>query len=84
VGGIPEIFNSHCGMLVPPCDERALADAIERSLSRNWDPAAISAQGQRTWSEAASELLGICERFVRGQHQSSSGVWPLARAAGQG
>jgi len=59
VGGIPEIMSDQCGHLVPPRDPGALALALAAVLDRTWDAAAISAQGSRSWSAVADELLGI-------------------------
>jgi glycosyltransferase involved in cell wall biosynthesis len=59
VGGIPEIMNSECGRLVPPRDPAALALALAAVLDTTWDAAAISAQGSRSWSAVAAELLEV-------------------------
>jgi glycosyltransferase involved in cell wall biosynthesis len=59
VGGIPEIMNGECGRLVPPRDPAALALALASVLDRTWDAAAISAQGSRSWSAVAAELLEV-------------------------
>jgi glycosyltransferase involved in cell wall biosynthesis len=59
VGGIPEIMNAECGGLVPPRDPAELAHALASVLDRTWDAAAISAQGSRSWSAVAAELLEV-------------------------
>ena len=59
VGGIPEIMNGECGRLVPPRDPAALALALASVLDTTWDAAAISAQGSRSWSAVAAELLEV-------------------------
>ncbi len=61
VGGILELVNEQSGILVAPRDSRALADAIETALERNWDERLISEQFRRSWDEAAGEMLSICE-----------------------
>jgi glycosyltransferase involved in cell wall biosynthesis len=69
VGGIPELVKESSGILVPPRDWRALAQAIETSMKRHWDEPSIAEQFRRTWDEAATELLGICEMAVRQQRE---------------
>jgi glycosyltransferase involved in cell wall biosynthesis len=64
VGGIPEIMNDDCGLLVRPRDPSALARALAWVLDRTWDAEAISAQRSRSWNHVASELLGIFEMLV--------------------
>jgi glycosyltransferase involved in cell wall biosynthesis len=52
-------MNSECGRLVPPRDPAALALALAAVLDTTWDAAAISAQGSRSWSAVAAELLEV-------------------------
>ena len=61
VGGILELVNEESGILIAPRDSRALANAIETAMGRNWDERSISEQFRRGWDEAADELLTICE-----------------------
>jgi teichuronic acid biosynthesis glycosyltransferase TuaC len=65
VGGILELVNEKSGILVAPRDSRALADAIETAMERNWDERSISEQFHRGWDEAAGEMLSICELAVQ-------------------
>jgi len=64
VGGIPEIFPSGCGLLVPPRDSPGLAAALASVLDGAWDPLAISAYRNRSWSVVAAELLEIFNSLV--------------------
>jgi teichuronic acid biosynthesis glycosyltransferase TuaC len=61
VGGIPELVDESSGILVAPRDSRALANAIQAAMERNWDEQSISMQFQRSWDEAADDLLRVCE-----------------------
>ncbi len=61
VGGIPEIMNPGCGVLVPPRDTLALAEALASVLDRSWDAKAISAQSSRSWEEVAEEVLEVLQ-----------------------
>ncbi len=61
VGGILELVNEECGILIAPRDSRALAGAIENAMDRRWDEHSISEQFRRGWDEAADELLHTCE-----------------------
>jgi glycosyltransferase involved in cell wall biosynthesis len=65
VGGIPELVNEECGLLVPPRDAGALALALDSALDRTWDAEAISARWGRDWSAPAAELLALFEGIVR-------------------
>ncbi len=66
VGGIPELVDKqgHSGILVPPRDAPALADALISALSHPWDHRAIAARHQRSWRDVAQELLSLCETLV--------------------
>jgi glycosyltransferase involved in cell wall biosynthesis len=57
VGGIPEVVDAASGELVPPRDTVALADALSRVLSSNWDAARLSAAVPALeWSENGRRL----------------------------
>ncbi len=64
VGGTREIIDDRNGLLIPPRDERLLAQALEQALARTWDGAAIAAAMRRTWDDVARETLDVCERAV--------------------
>ena len=64
VGGVPEIMNEKCGLLVPPRDAAALASALAKALDRHWDPEDVAAHGGRSWNAVAGELLPILEGLV--------------------
>ena len=60
VGGIPELVDSNSGILVPPRNPVALADALREALGREWDERAISNTFRRSWSQVATETVEIC------------------------
>lgn len=64
VGGIPDLIDDRCGILVPPQSPDQLAQALDQALDRTWDAKEISLRFGRTWSEAARETLDLCSRFV--------------------
>ena len=57
VGGIPELVNEESGILIPPRDSRALADAIETAMVRHWDEHSISEQFRRGWDKPPTNCL---------------------------
>jgi glycosyltransferase involved in cell wall biosynthesis len=61
VGGIPEVVDPSCSLIVPPRDAAALADALRASLERGWDEQALSRRFSRDWAEVARETLAACE-----------------------
>jgi glycosyltransferase involved in cell wall biosynthesis len=64
VGGIPEILNDECGLLVPARDAQELASALASVLDKTWDADAISAQCSRSWEAVAAELNEIFVSLV--------------------
>jgi glycosyltransferase involved in cell wall biosynthesis len=60
VGGIPEVVDAACGVLIPPRDGAALATALTQVLEREWDEAALSRRFSRAWSSVAQETLQQC------------------------
>ena len=62
VGGIPELVNPDCAILVPPKDVDRLTDALRSNLSRSWDRDAIGTMFRRTWDQVARETYEVCER----------------------
>jgi glycosyltransferase involved in cell wall biosynthesis len=73
VGGIPEIMNEKCGLLVPPRDVQALAKALAETLDRRWDAEDVAAYGGRSWEAVAAELLPILEELVAAQRTGERG-----------
>ena len=66
VGGIPDLVDENCGILVPPQDPAKLRSAIEMALDRIWDEAAISAHFGRGWEAVAAETCEVCRNVARG------------------
>lgn len=64
VGGIPEIITDNCGMLIPPDNEQALADAIESvltdpSLTKNLIGRARERVKEFSWDRVAQAYLNL-------------------------
>ncbi len=64
VGGIPEVVDADCGVLVPARDAAALAEGLRAALARRWDEAALSRRFSRSWEQVAAETLLACEEAV--------------------
>lgn len=64
VGGIPELLDPTCGILVPPRDVGALAQALHTALDRYWDEGAISTRYRRSWDDMAAETLDVCRAVL--------------------
>jgi glycosyltransferase involved in cell wall biosynthesis len=68
VGGIPELVNSTCGLLIPPRDAGELCVALDAALSKRWDREEIARTSTRSWGTVAAETLAVC-RKVSPEHQ---------------
>jgi len=62
VGGIPELVNGDCGILIPPRDSGKLSAALDTALSRRWE---IASTYRRSWQQVADETFEVCRRVVR-------------------
>ncbi len=69
VGGIPELITSEAyGLLVPPADPLALAEALGHGLEKTWDAALIREHGaQYSWDASAERLIGLYRQVLHGE-----------------
>ena len=67
VGGIPEVVDATCSILVPPRDSAALARGLDEALRRDWDESALSRRFSRDWRTVAAETLAACEEAAHGR-----------------
>ncbi len=75
VGGIPDVVSDdRAGILVPPRDPAALADAIVSALHQEWDENAVRACGPRTWTESAAALREVLESVRASRAPARSAV----------
>lgn len=61
VGGVPEVVDETCALLVAPRDQRALAVALAATLEREWDEQALSQRFSRGWDAVAKETFTACQ-----------------------
>ena len=66
VGGIPEVVDGACGVLVPVQHVPGLVRGLDEALSRTWDEAALARRFSRGWDEVAADTLRACEEAVAG------------------
>jgi glycosyltransferase involved in cell wall biosynthesis len=64
VGGIPEVVDQSCSVLVAPRDSAALANALAAVLECHWDETALSTRFSRSWADVARETLSACEEAI--------------------
>jgi glycosyltransferase involved in cell wall biosynthesis len=64
VGGIPEVVDESCAVLVPPRVVEPLASGILQVLDRSWDEDALSRRYSRDWAEVATESLKACAEAI--------------------
>ena len=76
VGGIPELLqDARCGLLVPPNEPAALAEALRRGLDGSWEPDVIRRTVEhRGWEESARRLDATLRAAVKSVQ--GSGVSP--------
>lgn len=64
VGGIPEVVDADCGLLVAARDPIALAAGLRDALERQWDDGALSRRFSRGWDAVAADTLRACEEAL--------------------
>ena len=64
VGGIPEVVDEGCAILVAPRTIEPLAAGIAQALDRAWDEQALSRRYSRDWSEVATDTLEACAEAI--------------------
>jgi teichuronic acid biosynthesis glycosyltransferase TuaC len=74
VGGIPDLVNEDCGILVPPQNVNALTEAISICLGREWDAEEISRQQRRSWEQVAAETFEICSALVANKTKAAEPI----------
>ena len=72
VGALPEIVaNDAAGILVPPDDPVALAEALARMAAWPHRPASVAAaSGARPWSERAGQILAVYDEVLAAGHHT--------------
>jgi teichuronic acid biosynthesis glycosyltransferase TuaC len=64
VGGVPEVVDADCGLLVAARDPAALAAGLREVLERPWDEAILSRRFSRGWDAVAADTLRACEEAL--------------------
>jgi glycosyltransferase involved in cell wall biosynthesis len=67
VGGIPEVVDADCGVLVPVRDPAALAAGLADVLDRSWDESALARRFSRDWDAVAEDTLTACREAMAGR-----------------
>jgi glycosyltransferase involved in cell wall biosynthesis len=71
VGGVPEIVDSDCGVLIPSNEPHVVARGVFTALGGAWHRERIAARWQRSWAQVARETLDVCE-FSVAEHVRTS------------
>jgi glycosyltransferase involved in cell wall biosynthesis len=68
VGGTPELVTDpRYGLLVPPGDATALADALGEALDRKWDAAALRSRAEEfAWPRIVEQLREVYREVAGG------------------
>jgi glycosyltransferase involved in cell wall biosynthesis len=67
VGGIPEVVDADCGVLVPARDAAALAVGLADVLDRSWDESGLARRFSRDWDAVAEDTLAACREAMAGR-----------------
>ncbi len=64
IGGVQELVDASCAILVSPGDPNRLAAALAEGLQRSWDERAIAARFGRGWEDVARETYEVCRAVL--------------------
>jgi len=71
VGGLPELVDDRCGILVRPEDPAALSEGLSKALDHPWDQLEIARCYRRTWDDMAAETYELACSVVNGKLSAS-------------
>lgn len=64
VGGVLEIADESCAVLVPARDPAALARGIFEAVNREWDETDLARRHSRSWDDVACQTLAACAESI--------------------
>jgi glycosyltransferase involved in cell wall biosynthesis len=64
VGGIPELMDPRCGILVTPKDPEQLAQGLAKALDKPWNEDEIVGSFRRSWDDMARETYEVARSVV--------------------
>lgn len=65
VGALPDLINDSNGVLIPPGDSTALADALKSAFDRTWDrDAIVRGQTAASWDAIATQYLSVVKNLI--------------------
>jgi teichuronic acid biosynthesis glycosyltransferase TuaC len=71
VGGIPELVNDDCSILIHTRKPEDIAQGLRSIAARTWDRPAIARTCGRGWDQVAKETYRVCE-WVMEKHRETS------------
>lgn len=73
VGGIPELVNDDCSILIHTREPEEIAQGLRSIAARTWDRPAIARTCGRGWDQVAKETYRVCQ-WVMEKHRETSGL----------
>lgn len=65
VGALPDLVNDSNGLLVPPGDSTALAEALKTAFGKTWDrDAIVRNQTAASWDTVATQYLSVVRNLI--------------------
>ena len=73
VGGIPELVNDDCSILIHTREPEEIAQGLRSIAARTWDRPAIARTCGRGWDQVAKETYRVCQ-WVMEKHRETSAL----------
>ena len=67
VGGIPELVNDDCSILIHSREPEEIAQGLRSIAARSWDRPAIARTSGRGWDQVAKETYRVCQWVMEKQ-----------------